>query len=253
MCCCFFCFCSSLSLKYYGHHKLYYGIRLHAVGTYALDMYTHTLIHSQTDLCHWISESLSSQTTIEFQFQQRVCSWVDESVCVCGKQSNWNPCVHGSIQLQCAIWNSAYTQTDTLPILCRQQARTTMRILHYDGLRDISLRNGWIFEPCTNHCSTLSLKSTEHFHSECLFDFRNWKTPFGKMPDFILLFILDSSQSGWSEEIKKYCSLSYEQFHFIRLLLTVNFDSSFERIAFNKFRISALAYESKIWFGEKIQ
>lgn len=48
----FFCFCSSLSLKYYGHHKLYYGIRLHAVGTYALDMYTHTLIHSQTDLCH---------------------------------------------------------------------------------------------------------------------------------------------------------------------------------------------------------
>lgn len=73
------------------------------------------------------------------------------------------------------------------------------------------------------------------------------------MPDFILLFILDSSQSGRSEKIKKYCSLSYEQFHFIRLLLTVNFDSSFERIAFNKFRISVLAYESKIWFGEKIQ
>lgn len=114
--------------------------------------HVHTLIHSQTDLCHWISESLSSQTTIEFQFQQRICSWVDERVC--GKQSNWNPCVHGSIQLQCAIWNSAYTQTDTLLILCRQQARTTMRILQCDGLRDISLRNGWIFEPCTNHCST---------------------------------------------------------------------------------------------------
>lgn len=110
----FFCFCSSLSLKYYGHHKLYYGIRLHAVGTYALDMYTHTntFANGFVSLNFWIA-LISNNHRVSVSTESLLLSgW--ECVCVCVASSQIGTHVF-MVQYNCnALFGIQHTHRQTL-------------------------------------------------------------------------------------------------------------------------------------------